>query len=466
MMPPRLIALFLALLFTGCGLIGLDELDGDPISDGIAPFTAGEPVSLCVGSSILRNMDGPPGLCESEEREGKACELDEECDSPESCVCGRCAVRFCTSSSECREDAICAGTPRRCQARCEANEDCGEHGLCEAGACVFACIDHEHCPSGELCLAGRCRAIACGPTGPNCGPGERCVDQIFRGQSLHPSALTDEESEEITLFLEVHPLGASASEIFRFRGSDGVHFSADPPRALSIVPDGATSVSSPSAIYAEDGSLELYYEVDDGASIARAIDPEGLGVEFAEIDGAILTPAEFAFGEGAIRAPAAAIAHGHRIVAYETASGIGLAIERDGRFTSQDEPVLTASDVEDPESFTSVADLRQPELYVDEGAGGRLLLRLYFTARGIAQAVNPGGEFDVENDSIAVAGAALDESLEEIIFLPHPRNPVFARILNFSPIDEGAPGLTPWDGGYLLYFDSADGVFVARNPNQ
>ena len=459
------LALF-TLAFAGCGLIGLYELDGDSITDGIAPFDAGEAIKLCVGSSLLIDTASPPGLCESEDREGASCEVDDECASPESCVCGRCVVQFCTSSSDCREDAICAGAPRRCQARCDVNEECGEHGLCEAGACVFACIEHDHCPSGELCLAGRCRAISCGPSGPNCGPGERCVDQILRGLSQHPAALTHEDHEELTLFLEVHPFEAGISQIFRFTSEDGVHFEADPPEPLAILPPGATSVSSPSALYGDDGSLELYYEVDDGVSIARAVDVAGFGAEFTEIEGALLSPAEFGFGEAAIRAPSAIIAYGRRIIAYETSAGIGLAIERDGGFSGDGAPSLTAADVEDPENFTRVDDLRQPELYLDEGAGGRLILRLYFTANGVAQAVNPGGQFDVLNDSIALAGAVLDEDLGEISFTPHPRNPVFARIQNFSPINEGAPSVARWDGGYLLYFDSGNGVFVARNPNQ
>lgn len=466
MMPPRISAFFLALIFGGCGLIGLDELDGDPISDGIAPFTAGEAVELCIDSRLLIDTESPPGLCEAESREGAACEVDEECDSPESCVCGRCAVRLCTSTADCREGSICAGTPRRCQARCDADEDCGEFGLCEAGACVFACIDHGHCPSGELCLAGRCRAISCGPSGPNCGPGERCVDQIYRARSLHPAALRNENEEEITLFLEVRPYGGGPSEIFRFTGADGVHFTAAPPRALSIVPSGASAVSSPSAIYTGDGSVELYYEVDGGASIARAIDRSGEGEEFAVADGALLRPADYGFGGSTIRAPSIAMVFGRRIIAYETDSGLGLAIERDGSFVGMDAPVLSAADVEDPANFTNVSDLRQPELYVDEGAGGRRILRLYFTANGVAQPVNLGGQFDVPNDSIALAGAVLDEALDAFSFTTHFRNPIFARILNFSPIDEGAPSLTPWAGGYLLYFDGAGGVFVARNPNQ
>lgn len=466
MVHPRLNALFFALLFSGCGLIGLYELDGDPVSDGIAPYTAGEPIKLCIGSHLLIDTSTPPGLCEAEGREGGGCEFDRDCPSPESCVCGRCVVQFCASSSDCPEDAICAGSPRRCQARCEFDEECGEYGICEANACIFACLENEHCPNGELCLAGRCRAIACGPSGSNCGPGERCVDQVYRGRAQHPAALSHEDGDEVSLFLEVHPLDEGISHIFRFTSPDGVHFDAEPAAPLDILPEGATSVSSPSAIYADDGSLELYYEIDDGAAIARAVDPVGLGVDFAEIEGTLLTPGEFGLGEGAIRAPSATLAFGRRILAYETRSGIGIAVERDGRFEAATEPVLTAGDIEDPESFTRVRSLRQPELVLDKGAGGRLILRLYFTANGIAQAVNPGGKFDVRNDSIALAGAVLEEDLAAFDFQPHPRNPVFARIQNFSPIDEGAPGITPWDGGYLLYFDSGNGVFVARNPNQ
>src|SRR5690606_20252549 len=108
-----------------CGFLGADGDDGTPIADGLAPFGADQAVVLCVDGARLADSPRPPGLCRAEGHEPSLCEADADCSVPEACVCGRCTTKLCDFSTDCPEGTICAGSPRRCLLRCEADDQCG-----------------------------------------------------------------------------------------------------------------------------------------------------------------------------------------------------------------------------------------------------------------------------------------------------------------------------------------------------
>jgi hypothetical protein len=445
-----------------CGFLGFDGFDGTPVADGLAPFGPDEAVTLCVEGARIAQTTRPPGLCRAEGHESAACETDAECVAPEACVCGKCTAKLCDFSSECPEGTVCSGSPRRCLLRCTEDEECGHLGVCESGTCLRACADQAECAVGELCLAARCRAIACGPSGPNCGPGEVCAHQLLAAEASGPSALSDDDGQ-VVLFVGLVEDGSVESAIYRFVSSDGVAFVAYPAEPVLLPADGAIAFTAPSAIRTETG-LRLYYEVDGGDAIALAIDPSGAGASFGPGQ-TVLVPTE-AWEGGRVGSPGAVEIDGEVLLTYEggDGAGIGFALESGGAVANAQTPSLVPADLEDPVRFSDVTAVGDPFVYIFEGESGRRVLRLYVGAMGIAQPASPGGTFDEANLSIAVAGAMLDGSADTLVLEAHTANPIYGRVQNFSPQDETGPSLIWHGGSYLLYIDTPEGIRVAANP--
>lgn len=458
----RRFALACALLaFSGCGFLDTDGVDGTPLGDGLSPYGAAEPIELCVDGARVMDTTRPPGLCHAEGHEAAACERDDECTLPESCVCGRCVVKLCEFSTECAEGTVCSGSPRRCQLRCEADEECGHLGVCENGTCVRACAAQTQCGVGELCLAARCRAIACGPTGPNCGPAEVCTHQFLSAEVSGPSVVP--AGDGLALYAAVLTDGASERVLYRFVSRDGLAFFAEPSAPILTASASGVDLAQPSALATDEGFL-LFYEVDGGAAIDLAIDPSGEGLSF-ESTRVGLTPSS-AWENGRVGAPSAAWVEGQIVLLYEggDGEGIGLTASADGAFTNAASPVIVPGDLEDPARFSDVTEVRAPFAYVSRAESGRRVLRIYLGAQGIARPASPGGTFDQSNLSIAAVGAYLDGPVESLDFTPHPANPVLGRVQNFRPQDESAPSLVHFAGKYWLYVDTPEGIYVARNP--
>jgi hypothetical protein len=446
----------------GCGFLGIDGFDGTPIDDGLAPFGPERAVMLCIEGAQVADTTRPPGLCRADDHVSAACDEDADCTAPEACVCGKCTAKLCEFSTECPEGTVCSGSPRRCLLRCTQDDECGFLGVCESGTCLRACAEQSQCAVGELCLAARCRAIACGPGGPNCGPGEVCTHQLLSAEASGPSAVLREG--RVVLFVAIVESGTAESAIYRFVSDDGLQFFADPAAPVLTAGElGAVSVAAPSALVTGDGLL-LFYEVDGGASIALATDPSGVGASFGASQ-VVLSPAETWEG-GRVASPGAFELDGEVILAYEggDGAGIGFANPSGSTYTNAATPSLTPSDLEDPERFSSVTEVRDPFPYVVTAESGRRVLRLYLGAMGIAQPAEPGGTFDESNLSIAAAGAEIDGPVGSLVLQRYSANPIYGRVQNFRPQDETAPSLVLHGERYLLYMDTPEGLRVAVNP--
>jgi hypothetical protein len=460
---PLRLLFFACVPLLGCGFLGVgDDLDGTPVADGLAPFGPDEATVLCVEGARVTETTRPPGLCRAEGQEPTSCDSDSDCELPEACVCGSCTMKLCEFSTECPEGTVCSGSPRRCLLRCESDDECGPLGVCENGTCLRACAAQDECSVGELCLAARCRSIACGPTGPNCGPGELCASQLLRGEATGPSAVLGDA--EIVLFASLSELGSDEAAIYRFVSANGIAFFADPTTpVLSPSASGALRFAAPSAIFTDDG-LRIFYEVDDGAAIETALDSSGTGTSFGGSE-VVLTPGE-AWEGGRVASPGAMLVDGEILLAYEggEGEGIGFALSSGGSFTNATAPSLVPADLEDPERFTDVTEVRDPFPYVAVSDSGRRVFRLYVGAMGIARPASTGGTFDQANLSIAAAGAVIDGPIDALVLEAHGANPIYGRVQNFRPQDETGPSLLEYEGRFLLYFDSPEGIRVAENP--
>lgn len=454
------------LLTAACGLAPRPDSDGVRVRDGVAPFSDQGSLQFCIGTQRLLPSVERQGLCRADEQVPSSCLSDTDCRSPESCVCGQCMVQFCEATSDCREGLVCAGRPKRCSPRCNADDECGPYGVCNGGACETACWEQSDCPTGELCLVGRCAAVGCGPDGPNCFDGETCLVQAAVGAVTGVSAVTAEqvantsEDTRIVAFAELQT-PSQPSAIVRFESVDGRRFVATIGQQI-LPPGGATRVSNPAVLRTPEG-LYLFAEVDGGASIVRALDASGAGTAPGAFT-AIATPSGWA---SEVHAPSAAYVNGRVVFAVAGAAGEGIAIGYlDGAtFALGTAATLTPASFENPERFVGVSTLGSPDLRVEESAGGRNILRVYADAFGTALPVGiEGASLDVPTSSVVYAAAVVPDEGDALSFFIASDNPTFGRVQNFAPLEEYAPSVVQLGHTYLLYFADDVGPRVAQNP--
>ena len=466
-----LIAFGATFAISGCGLASQPETDGLRLDDGVAPFVDRGALQFCVGTERLVAEVARQGSCRADAQIPAACETNEDCASPEACVCGLCRVQFCETSADCREGLTCAGSPRRCIARCVEDADCGDYGVCAGGACETACWTQDDCPTGELCLVGRCAAIGCGVDGPRCFEGETCELQATEGAVLAGDAVAardvagTSEGAQVVLFAELRTPSAP-SRLMRFESVDGAQFIADAGAGVAP-PAGFTRIGSPSVLVTEAG-LVIAVELDGGAAVAIARDTSGAGTGPLDLQ-VVLTPGDWV---SAIHAPALAEVQGALLLAFAGAGdeGIGLCVETGGAFALPAAPTLTAADYERFGRLESVSDLGGPELIVAQSAAGRTILGLFAHARGITQPVGEvDGPLDVPTFSVVYAAGVLEagedgEDASAIAFTVATDNPTFGRVQNFAPLEESDPSVVTVDGLTRLYYTGSDGLRVAENP--
>ncbi len=462
------LASVVVLLTAACGLAPQPETDGVRVRDGVAPYSDQGSLQFCIGTQRLLPNVEREGLCRADSQEPAACVEDTDCTSPEACVCGLCMVQFCESTSQCRDGLICAGRPKRCIPRCNTDEECGAYGVCNGGACETACWAQSDCPTGELCLVGRCAAVGCGPDGPNCFDGETCMVQSVQGSVSGVSAVNAEdvsstaEGTRIVVFAELST-PATPSAIVRFESEEGRRFVAISGEAI-LPPVGATRIASPSVVRTPEG-LFLFAEVDNGASIVRALDASGSGQTPGTFE-VIATPAGWA---SEVHAPSAAYVNGRVIVAVAGASSEGIAIGYlDGdTFALGSAPTITRGAFEAEGRFVGVTTLGSPDLRLEESAGGRTFLRLFAEARGTTLPLGTdgeGGPLDVPTSSVVYAVALVEDDSDALTFHIAQDNPTFGRVQNFAPLEEYDPSVVRLGNTYLLYFADETGPRVARNP--
>ncbi|MCB9657219.1 MAG: hypothetical protein H6726_06155 [Sandaracinaceae bacterium] len=449
-----------------CGLAPQPESDGVRVRDGVAPYADQGSLQFCIGTQRLLPSVSREGTCRADEQVPSACETHEDCLTPESCVCGQCMVQFCEATSDCRDGLVCAGRPKRCQPRCDSDEQCGPYGVCNGGACETACWDQSDCPTGELCLVGRCAAVGCGPDGPNCFDGETCLVQAAVGAVTGVSAITaddvsdTEASTRVVAFAELQTPSAMSS-IVRFESADGRRFVATPGQGI-LPPGGATRLSNPAVLRTPDG-LYLFVEVDGGSSIARALDPSGAGTSVSTFE-TVATPAGWA---SELHAPSAAYVNERVVfaVAGAASEGVGVGYLDGATFTLGATATLTPASFEDPERFVGVTTLGGPDLRVERSSAGRNILRLYADAYGTALPVGiEGGSLDVPTSSVVFAAAVVPDEGDALPFVIAADNPTFGRVQNFAPLEEYDPSVVRMGNTYLIYFADDVGPRVAQNP--
>ena len=460
-----------AVFVTACGLTSQPRSDGRRLDDGVTPYSDVGALRFCLGSRRLLEDAPREGTCRAEEQTPEACEADADCPSPEACVCGLCRVPFCSSTSDCRTGTVCAGSPRRCIPRCNVDDDCGPYGVCNGGACETACWEASDCPTGELCLVGRCAAIGCGPDGPRCLAGEVCELQSLPGGvaslgavsvSRGESAPGDDEDARVMLLGELSTPD-TPSALVRFISVDGVRFVGDDSSAI-LPPAGATRISNPALLRTPSG-LVLVAEVDAGARLVRTEDTTGNGTGFGPWRDA-LSPAGWA---SEVHAPALSLLDGRVILAVAGAEdeGIGLSFEVDGQFTLSAAPTLVNADYESPDHFEGVSQLGGPALDVVETSAGRTLVRVYAHARALTLPVGEvGSSLDLPTSSVVFAAGVSEDGALPTAYTAAESNPTFGRVQNFAPLEEWDPEPVPLGAETLLYYLGENGPRVARNPSR
>lgn len=449
-------ALLAAALAAACGFGPEDTFTGARVGDGIAAWQDLGPIELCRANVRVGSPSAPfGGFCASQAAPpDPPCQRDADCGSREACVCGRCTIRFCSSSAECPEDRVCTFTEKRCDRPCLADTDCpGPAEFCRSGVCTGRCGSDADCQTGEVCASsGRCVVDDC-QDDTGCLAGEECRIQREPRATAEPTVLAD--AAGFVMWLEMSNLPGTQRAIWRAVSRDGVRWRLDPARP--VLEDGGDA-RAPSVVRAPGAGYRLYYETAAGIFAAESAD----GIAFGA-PGLVVA--------GDLHAPAAATTPAGDVLLFVHLGG-GSAIARvEGGVAT---PVFRPIDTTDPVLWRDVQRVRSPYLIADDASVGPPAVRLWFSAFGTESAASEQfGELVPipPNDSIGYAAAPLGDPAG---FVTWPFNPVFDRVVAFldhrselGPAVVRIPGQDAW----LLYYGGAradgsepEGLGVARNP--
>lgn len=444
-------------LALACASLDQPERSGERLDDGVAPYQRAETVELCFGPARVVDAaptSGEAGVCRTDSA-GASCVSHDDCSAREACICGRCTVQLCRFNRDCRPGLVCGGaSPRRCAKRCDTEVDCPSGESCEDFVCVAPCSAPSDCASGELCLSGRCRVLACGPSGPSCGAGASCDLQLREGTLHAPTALA--LGSLTVLYLELREAGQAV--VLRAESTDGARFTAVPD--TPVLAAGAAPFALPDAAGA---GVELYFTAGD-TRIARARSADG---KTFDPPSDVLVAAE-TWEAGRVASPGLIRIGATLLLFYEggAEAGIGLARSDDGNapFTrASSEPLLAPSDVGNPR-WTALEAIGGPSPIAASDPAGNAFLRLFLHARGredTAPKTADGGAAPV-NDSIALAVSPLASAPSPLEI--HPHNPVLGGIENLAPIPEREPAVLRIGDEWRLYYESGGKLHLATNP--
>jgi hypothetical protein len=467
----------LVITVAACGLAPSPDFTGTRVGDGIAPWKDLGPVELCFGDRFLGAPDTPPGgYCEAITEPQTPCNVDGDCKSRESCVCGRCTVAYCSAASDCGDGRICSFSEHRCDQHCSITDECAAGEDCFNGTCRGRCHTSAECQGGEVCNSlNFCVVAACSDDNA-CLNGENCKIQRTPRQALEPDAIAvdavadDPTSPRVVLYVELaDEFQLVHRHIYRATSPDGRLFTVSPP--TSILDDGLDN-RAPSVVHTDAGWF-LYYEYDAGAElrVARAAD----GIHF----GAPTTALVGGTGGAALHAPSAVVLpDGTVAVYYQIGDGaaIGLATGPVGGKLTSRGPVLMPNSVVVPVStagapfWTDVAAITSPHAAITDGADGPSL-RLWFSAFGheSADSFQFGKIVPIPpNYSIGYAQASVTAPSS---FTAWHYGPVFDRVDAFlDHRDDLTPAVVQLRSGgapdraFLLYYVDADRVTGAMGP--
>lgn len=458
--------LLLCWLAAGCGFLPEDDFTGKRAGDGIAPWQDLGPAQVCVGNQYL----GPPdsvagGLCFDSNITEAVCVTDGDCQTRESCVCGRCTVAYCSTASDCGAGRVCTFAEHRCDRQCFGEEDCAGPEECFNGTCRGRCITAADCQTGEVCSSTNYCVTADCEDDDGCRTGERCRVQRTPRQALEPDVTR--EGGLIVLWLEVSDeVQRTETAIHRAESRDGIHFQMNPDEP--VVEDGTTA-SSPSVIRTSSG-FAMYYDVDDGAAIRVVTSGDG------RVWSEPVTAIPGGLGGAAVRNPSAVmLPDGTVAVYYERGTGLGIALAtgQPGQALTIQGTVLAPEDITVPPGapdapfWDDVERVGSPEAAITDGPDGPSL-RLYYSAYGreSADSVQFGEVTPIPpNFSIGYASASIDAPGE---LLPWPYGPVVDRVSAFlTHHDELSPGVVQLadQTAYLMYYVEADPDATATGPD-
>jgi hypothetical protein len=298
-----------------------------------------------------------------------------------------------------------------------------------------------------------CVAIAC-VADEDCAADERCEGQRSRRALGEPAVVA--HGGELLLFVA----DLEGDVILRGRGAKNDAFEIDGAPLL-------TDARAPAPLAEEDG-LVLYFARSDRSAILRVAGADASPGDVEEV----LTP-EHSWEGGVVDGPSAARLGGRIVLAYETAGGIGLAIEEGGAWAARPSPVVTSELLEDPVLWRAVSEVGSPMLLADRTPLGEPRLRLWVDARGAEGAATVVGD-EVVPPPINLSIATLVSTDGGATFTPAPFNPTFARVAELGRYKaESDPWVLHTGDEYLLWFVGADveegtpeGLGVARSGRE
>lgn len=459
--------IFLALA-AGCGFAPQDRFDGQRAGDGIAPWTDLGPVQICLGNEFLGPPDSTPGgVCIPTTVVEGPCLTDADCRSRETCVCGSCTVQYCTVNSDCSGGRLCSFGEQRCDKTCAIDDDCAIGDVCFNNTCRGRCGDTSDCQTGEVCNSqNRCITVPCSDD-DGCLAGERCNVERVPRVATEPSvvARTQPEEPRFTMWLEISDAELQQQRaIWRAISADGVHYRVDP--AQPVLEDG-NAAHAPSVVRGDSG-YALYYEQGDGAEIRVATSSDG--IEF----GTPATAVTGGAGPAAVHAPGAAmLPDGTVAVYYEVGDGASVSLARGSIGDALDivGTVLTTEDLEDPpddgiapQFWVDIEKVRSPSAMTTISASGMPSLRMWFSAFGreSPDALQYGELIPIAPTfSLGYAASSIDAP-ERLTTWPF--NPILDRVVAFlehrselgptvvQVVDDDCKPI----GGYLLYYMDAE----------
>lgn len=253
--------------------------------------------------------------------------------------------------------------------------------------------------------AGPFRLLGVGELGQERVPPNAVDDQTF---ALRSPSILDVDGDPATLAIEGYfaaseddagPI-APSTRIVRLTAADGRSFARDATVVLTADPalgwQGGT-VGAPSVVLGEDGDKRLYF--DSAGGIGLAIDT---GDGFEALPEPVLTPAHAPWATGPLSSPGVVLVPGlgYRLYFESEVDGvsvIGVASSVDGVAFEQATVAITPGGAEDIDG----AYVGSPSAAVGESAEGREIVYVYYTARSRA-----------DKQSISMAAWFVDEPLD------------------------------------------------------
>ncbi|HEY5948644.1 MAG TPA: hypothetical protein VIV40_24300 [Kofleriaceae bacterium] len=448
------IAIILAVC-AGCGLGPAPDPFTPTTGDGIAPWSELGAAQVCLGEQTL----GAPtsavgGFCTNADDSGAGCSQDSECDSRQSCICGRCTVAYCAASSDCAAPRVCNFAEHRCDLPCSSAAQCSGDEQCISGACRARCLRNADCQHGEVCdsnnvcISDDCTADA------GCLTGERCEIQRTPMQVLEPGPIAGFGAPVVVYLDLALPATPDARAIYRATSSDGIHFALDPVTPVVEAPQGARA---PSPVV-DGGELYLYFEQGDGVSLRVATSRDGVTFDPAVTLLSSTTK---------LHAPSAVHVGGQVVLYYQRADGTGIGMATGAPHAPLDDRgvVLTPAAIQvgtgEPTTafWLQITRVQSPHAVLAGNA-----IHLFFSAFGIESAdAAKYGMTEAIPANFSVGYAAAQTTAPEMLTV-WPYGPVFDRVEAFLEHREelGPAVIDAGEDQFLMYYIDATPADLGR----